>query len=62
MLQNSVSRSHTESYSAYLTISYTDGLKVNGDIVELEFVDSIFDLNYENSDITEYTKLDVNGE
>jgi hypothetical protein len=62
VLQNIVTRSHTEKYSAYVTISYADGLKVNGDIDELEFVDSRFELNEENSEIIDFKELDINGE
>lgn len=62
VLQNHITKSHCEKYSAYVNISFADGLKVNGDIYELEFVDSRFKLNEEHSEITYYEELDINGE
>ncbi|MGR5446694.1 PIN domain-containing protein [Vibrio jasicida] len=36
---------HKETYSAHVSISYSDGIKANAEIVELDFTDTIFDLN-----------------
>ena len=62
VLQNHITKSHCEKYSAYVHISYVNGLKINGDIEELDFVDSRFELKEENSTITDYKEFDINGE
>jgi len=62
VLKNLATKSHCEKYSAYVNISYVDGIKGNGDIDEVEFIDSRFELNEENSEITYFKELDINDE
>lgn len=35
---------HSETYSASINIAYTDGIRANAEIVEMDFTDTIFDL------------------
>lgn len=62
VLKNIVTKSHCEKYSAYVTISYADGLKVNGEVDELDFVESRFELNVERSKVINFKRLDIDDE
>lgn len=47
---------HKETYSAYINISYEDGIKANADIVELDFTDTIFDLTDTDFELISHTE------
>lgn len=47
-------KKHRESYSAYVTITYTDGLKKNAEIEEINIDENSFSLSGTNSELINY--------
>lgn len=47
-------KKHEESYSGYVTITYTDGLKKNAEIEEVNIDENSFSLSGTNSELIEY--------
>lgn len=62
VLYNDMTRKHTETFSAYISIDYMDGITSKAEIIELYFNDSAFELSEENSELLNIRSLDLNGE
>jgi len=62
LLRNHIVKKHTEVFSAYVNIDYIDGIRANAEVSELDFTDSVFELNEDNSEIISVKYLDLNGE
>jgi hypothetical protein len=62
VLRSDIVKRHTEIFSAYVCIEYMDSIRANADIAELNFTESAFELNEDNSEIISVKELDVNGE
>lgn len=62
VLKNELTLKHKECYTAYLTLTYEDGLKANASIAELSFEDRFFELTNHSSEVLHSKQLDVNGE
>ncbi|WP_299787515.1 PIN domain-containing protein [uncultured Shewanella sp.] len=62
VLYNDIVKKHTEVFSAYVYIDYMDGIRANAEISELDFTESSFELNEENSEIISVKELDLSGE
>lgn len=62
VLRNEFIKRHTELFSAYVNIDYMDGIRANAELSEFDFADSAFELHDDNSEVTSYQNLDINGE
>lgn len=62
VLRNELVQKHLEQYSAYVNIGFTDAIRVNAEILELDFENVSFELSEHGSELIRYTELDVNGE
>lgn len=51
VFHNHIVKKHTEVFSAYICIDYTDGISANAELTELHFSESAFRLSEENSEI-----------
>ncbi|EOA9037561.1 PIN domain-containing protein [Vibrio harveyi] len=45
---------HKESYFAYVSIDYVDGIRANAEITELDFIDTIFELSDSDFEVLSY--------
>lgn len=59
VLRNDIVKKHTEVFSAYVNIDYMDGIRSNAEISELECIESVFELNENNSEIISVKYLDL---
>ncbi|WP_198332318.1 PIN domain-containing protein [Psychrobacter aquimaris] len=59
VLHNDIVKKHTEVFSAYVNIDYMDGIRANAEVSELEFIESVFELNENNSEIISVRYLDL---
>ncbi len=62
VLRNESTVKHKETYTAHLTLAYTDGLKANAYIEEFYFQDAYFELTDDDSEVISFKELDINGE
>jgi len=62
VLSNESTLKHKETYTAHLTLAYTDGLKANACIEEFYFQDTYFELTDNDSEVISFKELDINGE
>lgn len=62
VLRNDIVKKHTEVFSAYVSIDYMDGIRANAEVSELDFTESIFELNEGNSEIISVEQLDLSDE
>lgn len=62
VLHNHIVKKHTEIFSAYVNIEYMDGIKSNAELVALDFTESAFELNGDNSETISVKQLDLRGE
>lgn len=62
VLRNESTVKHKETYTAHLTLAYTDGLKTNACIEEFYFQDTYFELTDGKSEVISFKELDINGE
>lgn len=62
VLHSDIVKKHIEVFSAYVLIDYMDGIRANAEIIELDFAESVFELNEDNSEIISVKELDINGE
>ncbi len=42
---------HKETYNGYVTLSYLDGLKINGEVIDVEFDNTLFELSDFGSEV-----------
>jgi hypothetical protein len=61
VLYNQLIKKYIETYSANVVIGFTDGLKINAEIIELSFEGS-FELNSDNGEVIHYKEFDINGD
>ena len=61
-LSNESTVKHKETYTAHITLAYTDGLKANAYIEEFYFQDTYFELTDNDSEVISFKELDINGE
>uniref|UniRef100_UPI003F58E13D hypothetical protein n=1 Tax=Vibrio cholerae TaxID=666 RepID=UPI003F58E13D len=62
VLSNESTVKHKETYTAHITLAYTDGLKANAYIEEFYFQDTYFELTDDDSEVISFKELDINGE
>lgn len=62
VLSNESTVKHKETYTAHITLAYTDGLKANAYIEEFYFQDTYFELTDNDSEVISFKELDINGE
>ena len=62
VLRSHIVKKHTEVFSAYVCIDYMDGIRANAEITELDFTESAFELNGDNSETISVKELDLSGE
>lgn len=62
VLKNELTLKHQETYTAYVTLVYDDGLRANAHIAELNFEDSYFELTNHSTEVLHSKELDLNGE
>lgn len=62
VLKNESIVKHKETYTAHITLAYTDGLRANARIEEFYFQDTYFELSADGSEVISFKELDINGE
>jgi hypothetical protein len=62
ILRNKIVNKYKEIYTAYISISYEDQIKVNAEITSSVFETSTFELSEYTSEAVSYKELDINGE